>query len=706
MFFGPGGVRMGAPNSSAMLLEMAEVQKELAVTDAQKEKITALQADARAAMDKAMQDFDPRAAQDLEPEEREKRMAEMRAKMEENNKKMDERVAEMLDAKQLARLKQLRLQREGVGALTRGDIAEKLVLTDEQKKKINGEQPSFNFGPPRPNPRAMTNALAHLTDEQKAKWTELTGAEFKFPQNAFGPPGFGGQERKLVKDHDKDGDGKLSFEERKAARVAAKAQPSGRRGPGGPGGPGPGGPGGRGPGGPGGRGPGGPGRGAEPGKPGPRVSPEDVKSFPEAGLYDPSVLRTLFLEFENEDWETELSDFHNTDVDVPATLTVDGKRYPGVGIHFRGMSSYGMVPAGSKRSLNVSVDFGDSKQRLLGYKTLNLLNAHEDPSFMHTVLYSAIARKHIAAPKANFVKVVINGESWGVYVNAQQFDKNFLAENYSSDKGTRWKVRGSPGGDGGLRYLGDDVAEYKRRYEIKSPENDGAWRAMIKLCKTLDETPADKLEAALAPMLDIDGVLWFLALDNGLINGDGYWVRASDYCIYLDQQGKFHVIPHDMNEAFHAPMGPGAMGGRGGPGGGGPGGSGPGGAPGGGGLALDPLIGLDDDSKPLRSKLLAVPALRTKYLQCVRAIAEESLDWNKLGPQVAGYKSLIEKELAADTRKLSSLAAFEQAVSDVTPPEADAEGGRGRRRESLRTFAEQRRLALLGHPEIKALAKP
>ena len=32
-----------------------------------------------------------------------------------------------------------------------------------------------------------------------------------------------------------------------------------------------------------------------------------------------------------------------------------------------------MVQAGHKRSFNVSVDMGDSKQRVQGYKTLNLL---------------------------------------------------------------------------------------------------------------------------------------------------------------------------------------------------------------------------------------------------------------------------------------------------------------------------------------------
>jgi hypothetical protein len=36
---------------------------------------------------------------------------------------------------------------------------------------------------------------------------------------------------------------------------------------------------------------------------------------------------------------------------------------------------------------------------------------------------------------------------------------------------------------------------------------------------------------------------------------------------------------------------------------------------GGGGTQLDPLVALNDPTKPLRSKLLAVPALRQKYLE-------------------------------------------------------------------------------------------
>jgi spore coat protein CotH len=377
-------------------------------------------------------------------------------------------------------------------------------------------------------------------------------------------------------------------------------------------------------------------------------------------------------------------------------MLVDGQQLPLVGVRFRGASSYMRVPAGSKRSLNISVDLVNEEQRLYGYKTLNLLNAHEDPSLLSTVLYAQIASKYLPTPKANFVRLVVNGENWGIYTNVQQFNKEFVSENYSSSKGARWKVSGSPAGGGGLEYLGDDIALYERRFEMKSGKEKD-WRALIDLCRVLNETPLEDLPTQLSPLVDIDELLWFLAIDIGLINCDGYWIRASDYSIYRDEAGKFHFLPHDMNEAFRMPMGPGM-----GPGMGGRQGSG---------LALDPLIGLEDTQKPLRSRILAVPQWREQYLSHVRQLAQESLDWNYLGPIVDQYRKLIDEQVKIDTRKLSSYRAFQDATA-VQPGSDEPAGlpptgppatrgpafrGMGRPQLSLRAFAEGRRQYLLDY---------
>ena len=544
-----------------------------------------------------------------------------------------------------------------------------------------------------------------------------------------GPPSR--QKTLLVKKHDRDGDGILNSQERLEAREAAKkvanSNGPGRRG-----------------------GPRGGQRSAAEIQPSPKVSPQDVSSGGNASLYDDSVIRTLFLNFEAKDWEQELTDFHDTDVDVPAELMVDGRRYSDVGVHFRGMSSYFMVSAGQKRSLNLSIDHAKKDQNLLGYRTLNLLNSHEDPSFLRTVLYSRIAREYLPAPKANLVHVVINGESWGIYSSQQQFNKEFTRENFGSTKGTRWKVSGSPNGRGTLAYLGDKAESYRGIYDIKTKDSPESWKKLIETIRVLNQTPSSRLKAELEPLLDVDGALRFLAVENALVNNDGYWIRTSDYALYLDESGRMHVVPHDMNEGFTRPGGPGFGGGpmgmgrgRGGPGGPGEGGGRPSGPPpfgvapgnpgdqsgrqdgpprgfngpppgagfgegrnGPGGRSvgiqdLDPLFSANDSSKPLIQKLLVVPEYRERYLGYVRDIAEKWLDWERIGPIANRLHSAILPIVRTDTRKLDSFEEFESSLG-LTKSASKGEKGFGQPTLSLQSFVQERRSYLLSKiPEPK-----
>jgi hypothetical protein len=511
-------------------------------------------------------------------------------------------------------------------------------------------------------------------------------------QMPFGMP----VEERVVEKFDTNKDGRLDETERKAARASLVAQgPRGFFGRGAP---------------PGFPGPGGapmfPGRGTA--GPGRAMAPSDVRTGGNAPLYDSATLRTLFIQFPAADWEQELTDFNDTDVDLPATVTVDGRAYRDVGVHFRGLSSFMMAGPGQKRSLNLSFDYANDNQRIMGVRTLNLLNSAGDPTFVRPVLYAEIASRYLPTPKANHVRVVINGESWGIYINSEQFNSDFTRDRFKSARGARWKVPGSPAGGGGLAYLGEDAASYRTLYEIRSRDDAASWTALIALTRVLNQTPADKLEAALAPVLNVDGALRFLAVEMALVNSDGYWSRGSDYSLYREESGRFHVIPHDINEGLMDESGgpgrgrgapgtfppgfdPAQFFGRGGfpppeglPGRGGPGGArGRGGFPfpGRGGVDLDPLVGLDRDDMPLRSKLLAVPALRAKYLGYVREIAEQSLDWNRLAPIAARLRALIEADVRADTKKLFTTEAFVSGLGD----------GEG----SLRRFVEERRAFLL-----------
>jgi spore coat protein CotH len=370
-----------------------------------------------------------------------------------------------------------------------------------------------------------------MTGRHVLRWSVLVASVgIVLGQNgaAQGPGfGFGGGELELVERFDSNGDGWLNADERREARRVAASQAGGGRGFG--------------------RFMGGVGGGTP--EPGPSLTPKDVRTYGNEHLYDLGVLRTIFLTFEAPDWEQELEVFKNTDVDVPALMAVDGRTYRDVGVSFRGASSFMMVPAGYKRSLNLSINFVHGEQRLGGYRTLNLLNAANDPTFLRAVLYTEIARQYIPVPRMNFVRVVINGESWGIYLNAQQFNSDLIRDYFNVTSGARWKVPGSPRGMGGLEYLGPSADAYRSIYEIKNRDREQSWTDLANLARVLNETPPAELEAALRPILDVDGVLKFLALEVAMVNSDGYWSRASDYNLYQDPAVQVAARDHGAGDA-------------------------------------------------------------------------------------------------------------------------------------------------------------
>ena len=394
-------------------------------------------------------------------------------------------------------------------------------------------------------------------------------------------------------------------------------------------------------------------------------------------LYDARTLRTIYLRFHHNDWYEQMNAFYRTDIEVPAELIVDGEVYPEVGVHFRGTSSYFTVGS-EKKSFNIAVDYGKDGQRLYGYKTLNLLNGHVDATFLREVLYNQISRAYIPAMKTNLVKLVVNGENWGVYINLQQYNKDFLAEWFGTKGGIRWKV--GPGRGGALNYTGDDPAAYQETYQLKTTNVENPWEGLIALCKMLDATTSDaELMEKLPALLNIDQVLWQLAVSNVFMDDDGYIHKGGDYAIYQDVNGRFHLVPHDNNESLRF-----GRSGRGGPGGGGPGGWSWG-------DLTDGMVSVvaheDNAARPLIKRLLSNPEWRARYLAHVRTVMEEWLDWEVLEPIIKEYQTLIDTEVQQDDKKLYGYQEF------TTSAPAELERFVNARRENLRNHPELNRQA-------------
>lgn len=177
----------------AWLLMFPEVHRELKLDQDQIDRLQQLAVQMRA---KSREVF--AGIQDLPPEERGRRFRAF-------DKEYRSRIDEILDRKQADRLAQIGLQREGIRAIGRPDIARELKLSADQRQRVEAilhqerasikdlfggvggvmapgdrEAVRARIGEIRRTTESRLNAV--LTDSQRREWQGMLGAPFKFPE--------------------------------------------------------------------------------------------------------------------------------------------------------------------------------------------------------------------------------------------------------------------------------------------------------------------------------------------------------------------------------------------------------------------------------------------------------------------------------------------------------------------------------------------
>ena len=361
-----------------------------------------------------------------------------------------------------------------------------------------------------------------------------------------------------------------------------------------------------------------------------------VASISAQDLYDESVMRDVYLEFQQANWWQQLESNYGTGVEIKGDMTVDGVTYPDVGVRFKGNTSY-TRPTTQKKSFNISLNSFVPGQDLMGYSTLNFNNAFMDPTFMREVLFSKVCRDYTSAAKGNFVHLIINNENWGVYANIQQLNRDFLEEWYATDTGDRFKVPSAMRNPGkaSLNWLGTNSTSYFQWYELKSADPAGYDR-LVDLCNTLNNTPSGPgYLDAIESILNLDRALWTLALENAFMDSDGYVHKGSDYALYRDDiHGRWNFLQRDANEAFGS-FGWNSWGTNGA-------------------VNLHPNYDITNTDLPVMNLLLNIPEVWERYLAHFQTILDEWIVSAKVTPIVDTWDNLIRAEVQADTKKIYS----------------------------------------------------
>lgn len=168
------------------LLRVESVRQELGVDEQQSKTIETTTLQIREDFGQQIRDF-MLSLRDLSPEQRRARRQEGEGQLAEIRAKVNERLQGVLNEGQFKRLKEIEVQRNvrssGVGALTSGEIAAALDLTDEQKQQLRSEAQA---SPGRGEPLSLDDVRAKvkevLTPDQMGKLDTLFGAAFDLPR--------------------------------------------------------------------------------------------------------------------------------------------------------------------------------------------------------------------------------------------------------------------------------------------------------------------------------------------------------------------------------------------------------------------------------------------------------------------------------------------------------------------------------------------
>ncbi len=222
---------------------------------------------------------------------------------------------------------------------------------------------------------------------------------------------------------------------------------------------------------------------------------------------------------------------------VKGTVAIGGRAYDNVGIRFRGQWARSWPKKSWKLRFNKDNYFD-------GRRTVNLNSGYHDRAYIREYLcYRFYREAGCRACKAQMVQVYLNGEFYGIEVDVEQVNEQFLEANGLDADGNIYKSK--QGGD--LRKLSSESA-YHGPYEKKTNENED-WSDLKEFADGLADTPSSEIHAFLHQNVPVDEILRYWAATTILQNWDSI---IKNHYLYHDTNdtGLWYMIPWDLDRTW------------------------------------------------------------------------------------------------------------------------------------------------------------
>ena len=275
------------------------------------------------------------------------------------------------------------------------------------------------------------------------------------------------------------------------------------------------------------------------------------------GMFAEDSIRSINITFYNPNYHNYLVNawYYDPSERIPATLSLNGVLYDSVGVRYKGNSTFCLPNdiSNPKVPYNIDMNYFIDDQQLLGYNKMKLANAWMDPTFAKQIVSSNIYKKYLPTGESNLVKLYVQSDYLGLYVNDESINKQFLKKHFDEKSGPLFKcdnidrfcdTANAPSAmPPNLYYMGDDSTFYYDSYDMKS---DNGWGELVKLIRTIDSDFQN-----IDSVLNVDRTLWAFAVNQVISNLDCYnTYYMHNYYLYQTKDGLFQMIPWDLDNSF------------------------------------------------------------------------------------------------------------------------------------------------------------
>ncbi|MFK7931890.1 MAG: CotH kinase family protein [Saprospiraceae bacterium] len=247
-------------------------------------------------------------------------------------------------------------------------------------------------------------------------------------------------------------------------------------------------------------------------------------------------------------------DNFNSDEHFPATFiftnddTVD--TLENVGFRLRGNTTR----SAAKKAFKVSFNTYEAGRKYRGVEKLNINPEKNDPTIARSHICWDLARQiGIPAARSNHIELYINGDYYGLYLNVEHIDENFVQQRFGNNDGNLYKCLFPAD----LVYKNSNPNSYKedvygrRAYDLKTNTDSDDYSDLAEFIDILNNAPLANLACELEAVFNVNDYLKAMAFDVLTGNWDGPLYNKNNFYLYHNTAtDKFEYLPYDLDNTL------------------------------------------------------------------------------------------------------------------------------------------------------------